>query len=261
MKYYIKRILNDKMKFCCIIFFFLLMLADLLWPTATWFLDGSMGDGVPIPALATFLSGTSDNPWSRMVFDITRPILIVIIGSEDIIEDFSTGYINIIKAKWGKNKYINLNLIKAFSISFCVLFMPLIYNYACSLIFYHGGTYAATLDFLLDLDKDAFLLDCMRHPHITNMVFILAVSFFAGFLGMAIAALTMLIRNRKIIYPLAFLMWYIPCALPQTILASFQPFTEYEPIRMYPQYIAVVTIYLLITLIVYPILRYKESIT
>ncbi len=65
------------------------------------------------------------------------------------------------------------------------------------------------------------------HPMFYNLLCILLLSLTGGVVGSGATALAMAFPNRFILYPLIFILWYIPSIAKQSIMMAFQPFTEY----------------------------------
>ena len=203
MSYYITRIFNNKLKLGVILYIFIAPILDILLTL----IDLSKGASVPAPYLATFLGGFSIGGL-RKLLKWYLPLLLAIVVADDCIEDYRIGYKNILITKRGKNKYFALNMLKSFVISFLIIIIPLLLNLLMVYIVFAGGTYYS-------------------HPMFYNLLCILLLSLTGGVVGSGATALAMAFPNRFILYPLIFILWYIPSIAKQSIMMAFQPFTEY----------------------------------
>ena len=111
------------------------------------------------------------------------------------------------------NKYFVLNILKSFTVSFFVLIIPLLLNLLMVHIVFAGGTY---------IPDDVEMLK--SEP---NLLHILVFSFIGGIVGSGATALAMAFPNRFILYPLAFILWYISTAIKPSIIGALTPFTVY----------------------------------
>ena len=228
MSYYITRIFNNKLKLGVILFIFAAPILDVLKAL----IDVSKGAAVPFPALAAFLGS----------FMLTGylPLFLAIIVADDCIEDYRIGYKNILVTKRGKNKYFALNMLKSFTVSFLILVIPLLLNLLMVHIVFSGGT------FLFIAQESIKVIPSMAeqfsHPMFYNLLCIFLFSFVGAFVGSGATALAMAFPNRFILYPLDFILWYIPCIMESSVRGAFQPFTEYPLSKYFPGLILVLAI-------------------
>lgn len=118
-----------------------------------------------------------------------------------------------------------LNILKSFVISFLIIIIPLLLNLLMVHIVFAGGTY-------LFMDPESIkaipsMAEYYSHPMFYNLLCILLLSLTGGVVGSGATALAMAFPNRFILYPLIFILWYIPSIAKQSIMMAFQPFTEY----------------------------------
>lgn len=235
MSYYITRIFNNKLKLSVILFIFVAPILDILMA----FVDVFKGASVPVPGLVTFL-GSFMTAGLRGVLKGYLPLFLAIIVADDCIEDYRIGYKNILITKRGKNKYFALNMLKSFTVSFFVLIIPLLLNLLMVHIVFAGGTYIpADVEML---KSESNLLQSYSNPMFYNLLCIFLFSFVGAFLGSGATALAMAFPNRFILYPLDFILWYIPCIMESSVRGAFQPFTEYPLSKYFPGLILVLAI-------------------
>mgnify|MGYP006992325032 FL=1 len=235
MSYYITRIFNNKLKLGVILYIFIAPILDILLTL----IDLSKGASVPAPYLATFLGGFSIGGL-RKLLKWYLPLLLAIVVADDCIEDYRIGYKNILVTKRGKNKYFALNMLKSFTVSFLILVIPLLLNLLMVHIVFAGGT------FLFIAQESIKVIPSMAeqfsHPMFYNLLCIFLFSFVGAFLGSGATALAMAFPNRFILYPLDFILWYIPCIMESSVRGAFQPFTEYPLSKYFPGVILVLAI-------------------
>ena len=116
-------------------------------------------------------------------------------------------------------------MLKSFTVSFFVLIIPLLLNLLMVHIVFAGGTYIP--DDVEMLKSEPNLLQSYSNPMFYNILYILVFSFIGGIVGSGATALAMAFRNRFILYPLAFILWYISTAIKPSIIGALTPFTVY----------------------------------
>ena len=77
------------------------------------------------------------------------------------------------------------------------------------------------------LKSEPNLLQSYSNPMFYNILYILVFSFIGGIVGSGATALAMAFPNRFILYPLAFILWYISTAIKPSIIGALTPFTVY----------------------------------
>ena len=222
--FYFKRIINDKVKMLFIILLFIMPILDLILT----FIYVPMGAYPEKADANSFLAGTSVSFVFHSLMLHFLPIYLLIIAGDDCFEDASTGYRNLLVSKFGKKDYVRTNIIKAFCISFSIIFISLLLNLLMAHIIYLGTVYSQFDELLIYYDQSSLFYIEVSNPLITNICYIFTTSFLSGLIGSAGAALAMAIKNRKIVYPLLFLLWYLPSSLDKSIMLALQPFNEYE---------------------------------
>ena len=226
--YYFKRIMNDKTKLFFIILLFTIPMLDLILT----FINVPMGAYPERADVNTFLYGSYvHNHFSYPLMLYFLPVYLLIVAGEDCFEDVTTGYRNVLISKWGKKNYVKTNIIKAFCISFSVIFISLLLNLLMAHIIYSGSEYSQIEELLVYYEPgDLYYIEA-KYPLLTNFIYLFPISFMSGMLGSAGAALAMAIKNRKIVYPLLFLLWFILflpriLAFDDIIMLAMQPFNE-----------------------------------
>lgn len=256
MKYYFKRIVNDKIKLGVIILIFAMMFFDLLIKLRYYPVGGT-----PIhPQFATFLAIIGGDYIFHGLLFWFLPIYMLILSAEDVLEDYGTGYVNILMASKGKKKYLKANLSKAFVVSFSVIFFALILNLILSNIILHGATYTTLGEAFIEEDKNSFIIKCLTHPLLTNLAFIIIASVLSGVIGMTGAALAFCFKSRKIVYPFSYILWFIPFCFDKSIMLSLQPFSEYEPSQFMPTYIITLAVHIAVAVFCYVKVNKYEKI-
>lgn len=87
----------------------------------------------------------------------------------------------------------------------------------------------------------------MQHPLMANLLFDLVTSFVCALICTVGVALSLALRNRKIVYSMSLLLWLLPVALAKkSLLLLFQPFSEYDFNDLLPTFAAVTIVYLLV---------------
>lgn len=252
LNYYFKRIINDKIKLIIILFVSVVMILDLIL-RIKYFPIGS----TPMQAnFNTFLSLTGNDMFFHALIFWFLPIYLSILSAEDVIEDYNTGCINALIVRKGKKTYLLNNFLKAFIISFSTIFLALFFNLVLSFIIFNGATYSPFSNFASNLEQSHLLVKSLQNPFFTNIAFILITSILSGVVGMASVGFALGFKERKIVYPLSFVIWFIPFCFHKSIMLSIQPFSEYDLKQILPTYLFTLILHLLVPIIIYK----KETI-
>ena len=147
--YYLKRIINDKIKLGFIFLLFLLPIMDLI----STLVSIHHGATPMAPWSSTFLSLTSTSFIFHSLFFNFLPLYLLIISCDDCFEDCTTKYRNILISKWGKKDYVITNITKSFCISFFLILFTLLLNMLMSEIIFNTATYSIFSENLVDEDK------------------------------------------------------------------------------------------------------------
>ena len=203
-------------------------------------LDVKRGASAPNPWTATFLTSCTYNICQVLLLWYL-PLYLLLIVADDCIEDFKTGYKNVLIAEFGRKSYFGKNILKGFLIAFAVVFVSLIINLAMTQIVFAKGSY-------LSYDTTALneitnIKAALEHPAITNIVYIAVGSFVSGIVGAGAVGIAIALRNRLIVYPVVFAMWYVPSSVfKNSVILALQPFTEYAITDALPALLFVVGI-------------------
>lgn len=243
LKYYIMRTINNKLKISVIILIFLYVIIDAF----SFLHDIPLGGSVYEPNLTSFLVGS---PYSSAFHLLIwyMPLYLLLIVADDCIEDYRLGYKQLLISKWGKHSYLRTNLFKGFVLSFAVFFVALMLNLVIINIIFAGGTYKP---FLLE-DLNSMELWAYQNALLNNIIYIVLTSIFAGIVGVGAVAISISIHNRLLVYPIVFIMWYIPFGFfENTIIYAIQPFTEYSIFDASPSIAQFVVINLIAIMFMY----------
>ena len=238
--YYLKRILNNKVKLALILFIFFLPVTVIL----TSLKNISNGGSVWLPDLAAFLT-TPEGGVCQSLISGYLPMYFLLIAADDCIEDYKTGYKNLLITKWGKNRYFWFNIVKGLVIGFCVILLSLALNMIMVHVAFAGGSYTAFGHY------EEFMQFVMITPFWDNCIYILLLSFMSGIVGMGGVALSLALHNRFLVYPITFILWYLPSAVTVSVRYMFTPFTEYPITYALSTYLAVVGINIALLIFAY----------
>lgn len=250
-----KRIVNCKFKLGIITFFYFAAIG-------TFFLNSGMQyfsvGGIPrIGDYMTFLAIGSGSKFFQMVVLWFLPLMLMLVFCDEFAEDFTTGYKNVLITKIGKGKYIVKSILKTFLFSFLMFLSMLLLNWLFTDIAMDGAT-ATVFDDVLPYYRDrTWFVYSFYHPKLINLCYIIATSLIAGVVGGSCAALFIAFHNRKIVYPVGFLPWFIAFNMKKSITMALQPFTEYSLRSLLPIYIITVAAYILMgTVSVVKVIKY-----
>lgn len=229
MKYQLKRTLSDKKKLGMILILFLIPSLEVI---QILYDHMAMGMPLPYPLYATFLSGYSRGHILQVLYLWFLPIYLVILSGEESMEDFRTGYKNILLCKGGKTRYIKDKLKAGFFIPFFIVMCGLVLNLIVIQVVCHNGTYLLYGGEYMVYDSTSMpgtLLFEMSysHPLLTNIVYIGIAALFAGLIGMLGTIFAVVLHDRKLVYAFTFALWFVPILFKNSFMLVFQPFSEY----------------------------------
>lgn len=251
MKYQITRILTDRKKAA--------MLAILLLlPSIEVFqiLYDSLANKLelPYPLYATFLSLYSRGHVFQSLYLWFMPLYLLVIIGEDSVEDYSTGYKNVLMCRIGRSAYIKNKLKSGFLMPFATIVCGLLLNLILIQIVCQGGTH-------LKFDGEYMVYDAgtmpgtmlfkwsYTHPLLANLGYIFITALFCGMIGMAGVMFVIVLHDRKIVYALTFALWFFPVLLKNSFMLIFQPFSEYGLLTLLPLGMWILGLYVLILIL------------
>ncbi len=246
MKSYIWRITHDKIKLFFVLFLIVVPAFQIL---QTWKACHDLGLGMYAPLYGTFqsLPGMAFHIIHR-VYMFFMPLYMLIIFAELDIENDDKCLGNALVCRMGRKSYILGELGRSFISSFTLILSAMMINLLLALIVFRGGTH---MDMEPGDSPENFLYNLsMQHPLMANLIFNLVTSFVCALICTVGVALSLALRNRKIVYSMSLLLWMLPVALTKkSLLLSFQPFSEYDFGDLIPTLVVVVAIYLLVIFI------------
>lgn len=177
-----------------------------------------------IPYTALFLNGITTNHLFQIILLWFLPIYLLLIVGDDVIQDYDTGYRNILICNYGKKVYIQEKLLTSFIISFLAVFISLLINFILVHIVFIHGTYN-----MFDFEPTNLVEKLgAEHPYITVVLFNFITCILAGLGGMLGTAFSMLFHNRKIAYASTTLIWFLLICKKKSLVFIMQPFAEYD---------------------------------
>ena len=220
---YLRRILHDKVKIAMIIFLIILPLADIgviaygeLQSAEVVFPDGRFASFNALCSIGT-------DHFLNRIYIWFLPLYLLIISGEDSLEDYDTGYKNILVTCSGKKNYVKKKAAYSFMVSAIIVFISLIINYIAVIIIFRPGGYVSwTME---DVEPGYVIYYATLYPVISNIINILLISLFAGMIGMIGNLMAVAIHNRKIVYGITFLIWFIFDGMPYGFSEVLHPFS------------------------------------
>ena len=144
----------------------------------------------------------------------------------------------------GKEKYSVMRICEGFLVPFFIVLLGLLLNMVFVMIVCRGGTATA---FNKDTMPDTLLFKISyEHPMITNIIYALFTALYAGIIGISATVMSFVIYDRRVIYGINFVVWFIPLMFKNSILLLFQPFIEYGFAVIIPLFLWSLGVYLMI---------------
>lgn len=256
ISYYFKRIINDKTKLFMIIFILILPIAEIL----LYLRNISVGGYVPYADLACFLTGNSHGlrHMIQSVFLWFMPFYLLVVVADDCIEDYQSGYKNVMISKMGNKRYFINNIIKGFVFSFVIVFTALIFNFILVHILFYSAS-GQNISAILG-EQSGFLKWSAENVTLTNIIYIVIASLIYAITGATGTAVSVFFHERKIIYPLMLALWFVPLLLKKSIMIFLQPFSEYSITYALPTVIIYIIVNIALVISLYLVRIKNEKI-
>jgi hypothetical protein len=201
-------------------------------------------------AEAFFLSGSTIGHVTQIILLWFLPLYLLVICSDDPIQDKKTGVRDIWISKLGKKKYFFVKLKASFIVSFSVIFLALTINFLINSLFFDMAGFSSANNYD-GVSGETFIKMQVESPYLSIFLFSLTTSFFAGLIGAAGTCFSMLTYDKKITYPVTFAFWYILISNEGTVMYLFQPFAEYGLETLVPIFITSTLAFLVLYILTY----------
>lgn len=157
------------------------------------------------------------------VYMYSVPIVMVMLNSEDCVDDQTSHLKNCIVTRIGFRKYVLLHLIKSFMVGFVLVFCGLMFNLLLVHIVYRGGLFTGlSQDFY---HHNAYWTWMLTHQSLTNVIHITIYAFIAGLISLVGTITAMQVTSKKIVYAVCVIMWAFLFINPysiDTLIRSFR---------------------------------------
>ncbi len=223
---YAQRILRDKVKLAFIILLLVIPLLDIGQILYELYVTPEMS--VPDPRYVSFsaLYTVGTNHMLHKIMFWFLPIHLLIITGEGALEDHDTGYRNILVSRMSKKQYIWKTAGNAFLFCFLIIFLSLILNYGLAQVIFSEGEYNKNLPNLYPPEEHRLYTIGYYHPILISIVNIVVTAVFSGLIGMVGSALAMGVSDRKIVYGITFMLWFIFILIDDGLMSILHPFTN-----------------------------------
>lgn len=211
------------------------------------------------PAFAFFLAGSSRGHLAQILLLWFLPLFFLLLGSDDVIQDYRTGYRDILISKVGRKKYCLQKYIVSFSVSFITMFFSLLVNFLLVSVFFANGTYTKGLS-QIELPNNSLFTMSVAHPYLADLSFALIACIFAGFAGLIGASVSLFFLDKKYAYTAAFFIWFLLVLKENSLMFLFQPFAEYGFNVLIPILLLALAVFTIVPFIIFIYeVRYNES--
>ncbi len=242
MKSFFLRIIHDKLK---LFFVLVIVVLPVIQVVQVWIVCHNLGLGFYSPPYATFvaLPGVAHHILNR-VFTWFMPLYMALIFADTVIEDSQTRLSSSEIVRIGKKSYIRTKVIGTFTMAFVLIFFSLLLNLMLCYIVFSGGKF-------IGMDPgdspENFLYNISHaHPLLANIAFDLVKAFMCALIATVGASLALIAPNRKIVYSLTLIIWFIPIMLNKSLVLIFKPFSEYDFQYLLPIFFSVTFAFVLI---------------
>ncbi|MFC1286486.1 hypothetical protein [Bacillus paralicheniformis] len=211
------------------------------------------------PTFAFFLSGASRGHAAQMILLWFLPLYLLLLCADDPIQDYKTGFYQVLVSKVGRKKYCTEKIMTSFLISFSTMCVSLFINFIMVHILFFNGTFKNDLEQIKFPDNLLYTFS-MSHPYYAILLFSIVCCMLAGLIGALGAGVSLLFRDKKYAYPACFFIWFLLVLKKKSLVYLFQPFTEYGLDVLLPILITSVSIFfiLIFIIIIYQV-KYNEN--
>jgi len=184
----------------------------------------------------------------QAVFLWFMPLVVIVIAVEDCIEYQKIGYQDILISKAGKKQYILHQLLKGFWAIFLLVEFALVINLILVHIVFEGGQFSP---YSMDGTISELHNWEMSLPIVTNLIFATITAFFSGLITMVGIITTFQTNDRRIVYGITLIFWFVPFLRKNSLMLLFQPYAEYGIETLMPIGVSVGLLYMLYILLCY----------
>ncbi|KGX87698.1 hypothetical protein [Pontibacillus litoralis] len=243
---HMNRLTKNKVSLCV----FIVIILIPVWDAMQVYIEFLQVGGEKLhPAHAFFLSGASMGHVPQYVLLWFLPLFLLVLGTEDSIQDFRTGYYNILVSKIGIKRYIKEKMFFSFMLGFVAMGITLSINLCLTFLLFFGGDYTKWLT--EDIFESSFTSFTIQNPYIGVLIYSLIAMILAGLAGLLGATCSLFFKDRKYTYAATFFLWYIFVTIDQSSMHLIQPFTEYSLTDTLPIFWVILVAYLAMSIIVY----------
>ena len=175
------------------------------------------------------------------------PLYLLLLGSDNAIQDYQTGIRNAFISRMGRKKYYLEKMITSFFIAFMTMFISLLVNLILVSIFFRNGMsnkgFTVPNNFLFSIS--------IEHPYLAVFFFSLICCILAGLVGLLGAGLSLFFLDRKYSYSAAFFIWFFLVLREDSLMYLFQPFAEYGFEVLIPILLIAITIFISIPALIF----------
>lgn len=221
-----QRILHDRVK----VFFIIVLMVIPLMDIGQILLDFYQAEKTiqPDPRYLAFsaLSTTGTNHILHKLMFWFLPIYLLIIVGEDCIEDWDTGCRDILIGRMGKKQYIWGRMRNSFTFCFLLILCSLMLNYGLLQMIFHQGTDIWIVEGLYPPEENRMYTIGYEHPVPVNLAVILMASVFSGLIGAIGSGFAMCLHDRKLVYAITFMLWFVFIIADGGLMSILHPFTN-----------------------------------
>lgn len=201
-------------------------------------------------ANAFYLSASTLGHVTQIILLWFLPLYLLVICSDDPIQDKKTGVRDIWISKSGKKNYFFVKITTSFIVSFSVIFLTLAINFLINSLFFDMAGFSSVNNYDGVLGE-TLLKKQVESPYLSIFLFSLVTSFFAGLIGAAGTCFSILTYDKKITYPVTFAFWFILIANKGSVMLLFQPFAEYGLETLVPIFFTSIIAFLILYILTY----------
>ena len=245
---YARRILRDKVKLFFIILLLLIPLLDIIQIFRN--LEFAPETSIPDPRYVAFsaLSTTGTNHMLHKIMFWFLPIYLLIITGEDSLEDHDIGYSNILQSRMSRKEYIWGKARNSFCFSFILIFLSLALDYGVLQLVFSNGVQIWIEPDLYPAEENRIYTIGYYHPVLVNFVNITITAILSGLVSLIGTGLALNFHDRKVVYGITFILWFIFVLVDDGLMSILHPFTNMIFSRFIIGFLLVAVGYLIIAM-------------
>lgn len=180
------------------------------------------------PVLGSFLSASSVGHLTQALFFWLLPITLLLLFSDYSILEKKCGMMDVYITKIGRKSYIKNKLLYSFLLPMKVCGLSLLINFIVVNIVMHKAYDLHGMEQHLDAWAGTYYEWQLHHMYLSYLQHFVQAIILVGLCGLMCQSVSLLVKDKKLVYVICFIVWILQFAFDPGLSEVFQPFTEYS---------------------------------